>query len=120
MGEVTCTSITLHSTVSCYGGNGHKIGTIRGQRKAIGMLVDLWWHFAEGLAGLFIPQEPRIGQSYCNCIVLGLGQQVNCIMHYHNKCTLSQGNRNRYNHINCGQIRDLCLFHDYSCHLVYP
>ena len=72
MGEVTCTSITLHSTVSCYGGNGHKIGTIRGQRKTIGMLVDLGWHFAEGLAGLFIPQEARIGQSCYNCIVLGL------------------------------------------------
>ena len=42
MGEVTCSSTTLHRTVSCYGGNGHKIGTIRGQRKAIGMLVDLW------------------------------------------------------------------------------
>ena len=75
MGEVTCSSITLHRTVSCYGGNGHKIGTIRGQRKAIGMLVDLWWHFAEGLAGLFILQEARIGQSCYNCIVLGLRQQ---------------------------------------------
>ena len=78
MAEVTWSSITLHRTVSCYGGNGHKIGTIRGQRKAIGMLVDLWWHFAEGLAGLFILQEARIGQSCYNCIVSGLGQHIVC------------------------------------------